>query len=96
MHAHVEHNWQGRTVDAWLWLDETHYLQFGEATIVTIDRHAEQAEPSLRINERAFEALMREAEGVVPAGTGTTEALRDTRVVRDRLLTLVEQLTVKA
>jgi hypothetical protein len=90
--AHVEHNWRRRTVDVWLYHSGGYQVRFSEATVVKVEDRAEN-EPSLRIPLPLFELMMREAEGVVPAGTGTTEALRDTRQVRDRLLALVEKMT---
>ena len=55
-------------------------------------KNGEIAPPALRISARALEAIVREAAQIVPVGDAGAEALRDTRQVRDRLLTIVERM----
>lgn len=49
--------------------------------------------PTLILDERLFEQIVKAGTGIVPASEATHDALVDTRQVRDRLLGLVERLT---
>jgi hypothetical protein len=49
----------------------------------------------LRLSRGAAEMLAKALNEYVPAIPATEDALKDTRIVRDRLLTLVEQITTE-
>jgi hypothetical protein len=61
------------------------------ATWEAVEEGAAPTEPTLHLPADALEALLAEAEKVIPASHATERHLTDAVAVRDRLLTLVEE-----
>lgn len=101
MHVKIEPHWptQGHLV----WFFERAPLRvlrvgdegdrsFGPQWVVTTD-DGTLVEPTLILPEGALEALLAEAEKIIPASHATERHLHDSNEVRNRLLGLVEKLT---
>lgn len=97
MKARIEEDVFTDRLKVWLYLDgaPVQLLRLaadGPPTYVAV-LDGETPRPTLTIPRRALEALLREAQGFVPASDATTAHLNDAMSVRDRLLALVERLT---
>lgn len=95
MRAKIEHNWQDNTVSVWILEDSLSRLAVLDSSLEVFHdlppSTADVPPPTLRLPVPAFEALVREAGTTTQASDATVEALRDTREIRDRLLTMVEK-----
>lgn len=94
MRVRVEHDWTRDHVNvvvydeyrrAYLASDGVTWKPITEAGV------AEDIDWTVSLPARVLEAIVAEASGVLPASAEQGAALADSRVVRDRLLTLVEQ-----
>lgn len=94
MNAHIEHDWASRTVKVWLYSDVmggVNVLRFDDTgPIHVIVPQGEDPPPSLVLPFGALEALMAEAEKIIPASHATERHLQREIATSDRLLALVE------
>lgn len=99
MEAHVEKDILTRHVKVWIWQPRGRHSfdqivaaePGGEVILQTFEDMSVQPPPSFILPEDALKALVAAASDVLPPSDATVDALKDARVVRDRLLTLVEQ-----
>lgn len=100
MKCHIEKEWSSKRTSIWIYYGEselTFTLDLGEETDFSGNSKWVQtkwgegpAKPTLTLGEREFEALTRAMGQHTQSSDATVEALKDARVVRDRLLTMIE------
>lgn len=94
MRVRLEHDWTRDHVNVVVYSEaRCAYLASDGVTWKPItEGRVEDIDWTLSLPARVFEAIVAEARDVLPASAEQGAALADTRVVRDRLLTLVERL----
>jgi hypothetical protein len=95
MNVHIERDWlnDGYSI-SFFERHPTRVMRRSEQGIITwesVDDGADPVEPTFRLPADALEALLAEAEKVIPASHATERHLTDAVAVRDRLLALVEE-----
>jgi hypothetical protein len=81
----ASHESRGGVTAAWVGLGDD------RAPILQNFAQGEEIPPAMILPRDWLEAIVREASGIMPATDATVDALNDARVVRDRLLTIVER-----
>ena len=93
MRVHIENEWYKNSFAVWVFAEyEPRLLRVtSEGESWEEVEEGSLPEPTLRLRQEVFEAIAVEMGHHTQASNATVEALRDTREVRDRLLTLVEK-----
>lgn len=91
MIVRLERNWLHDGYDVWLYERHPDRIWYPGNEWRAVAEGAADTPPSLTLPAGVLEALLAEAEKVIPASHATERHLADSIAVRDRLLVLVEK-----